>query len=110
MTLPDFLIDHPDGEIRFVGSRISLELVARSFRAGYSAEMILDSYPTLSLLNIYRAIVFYLENRNEVDVLIDDVDRLTGEFEAKHKPRIDIAELRRRLEDRTKAQVLGPVA
>ena len=102
MTLPDFLVDHPDGEIRFVGSRISLEDVARAFRDGYSAEMILGLFPTLSLLNIYKAIVFYLENQKAVDAVIAETDRWSAEMRAKHEPALDMAEMRRRLEARAK--------
>lgn len=97
MVLPDFLVDHPDGEIRFVGSRMSLELVARAFRDGYTAEMIVGLYPTLPLVTVYKAIVFCLENRDFVDKVIADSDRDEEAFHANHKPGLDMAELRRRM-------------
>lgn len=102
--LPEFLVDHPDGEIRFVGSRISLETIARAFQEGYSAEMMVGLYPTLSLLQIYKAIVFYLENREAVDSLIDESDRICAEYRARAKPGPSMAELRRRMEALTQAK------
>ncbi len=67
MDLPDFLIDHPDGEIRLAGHRISLYDVMSLYQQGYSPEKIRDEYPTLPLAVIHKLIAFYLENQAEVD-------------------------------------------
>lgn len=47
MNLPDFLTDHPDGEIRVTGHRISLYTVIRVYNEGQSAEAIHATFPTL---------------------------------------------------------------
>src|SRR5260370_42451230 len=67
MDLPDFLIDHPDGEIRLAGHRISLYDVIVLYQQGYSAKKIHDEYPTLPLAVIHTLIAFYLKNQPEVD-------------------------------------------
>ena len=70
MNLPDFLIDHPDGEIRLTGHRISLLHVVDRYNEGMTAERISVEYPTLSLAHIHTTLAFYLENREEVDAYV----------------------------------------
>ena len=78
--LPDCLHWSPDGEIRVVGHRIGLYHLIYYYNEGYSAEMLLCQYPTLELVVIHKVIVFYLENREEVDAYVAayqaDLDRL----------------------------------
>jgi uncharacterized protein (DUF433 family) len=101
--LPFCLHWHPDGEIRVVGHRIGLYHFIYYYNEGYNAEMLLCQYPTLELVVIHKVIVFYLENREEVDAYLAayqaDLDRLraTGH----HAP--SLAELRARLEARQRA-------
>ena len=96
MTLPDFLVDHPDGEIRFVGSRIGIEDVVRAFVEGYTPEMIFGFHPSLSLLLIYKAIVFYLENATEVDAVIEQTNRQIAAGRNSVQPDLSLAALRQR--------------
>ena len=70
MTLPDFLVDHPDGEIRLTEHRIGLFHIVRYYNEGYSPEMLIEQFPTLSLALIHKVIAFYLENRAEVDAYV----------------------------------------
>ena len=98
MTLPDFLVDHPDGEIRVTGHRIGLFHIVRYYNEGYSPEMLSEQFPTLSLALIHKVIAFYLENRAEVD---DYVAKYEVELEQQRSAAPkgpSLAELRRRLE------------
>ena len=52
--------------LRVCGSRISLEVILTYYRMGYTAEMIADTYPWLSLADIYLVIAFYLRNKKAV--------------------------------------------
>lgn len=52
---------------RVAGSRVSLDSVVYAFLGGQSPESIVDSFPTLSLEQVYGAITFYLSNRDEID-------------------------------------------
>ena len=52
--------------VRVCGSRISLEVILTYYRMGYTAEMIAETYPWLSLADIYLVIAFYLRNKKAV--------------------------------------------
>lgn len=71
MTLPDFLVEAPYGEIRLAGSRIGLYHVVLSYNEGFSAETLLEEFPTLPLALIHKVIAFYLENKSEVDAYVE---------------------------------------
>jgi uncharacterized protein (DUF433 family) len=49
------------------GSRVSLDSVVHSFLDGDSAEAIRESFPTLSLEQVYGAIAYYLGHQAEID-------------------------------------------
>ncbi len=102
MDLPDFLIDHPDGEIRLTGHRISLMQVVDRYNEGLSAEGIAVRYPTLALDQIHKTLAYYLENRAEVDTYIArwhaEIDRLL----AAHVPGPAQIRIRKLMEDRSR--------
>lgn len=52
------------------GTRISLDSVVYAFRDGLSPESIVQSFPLLTLEQVYGAITFYLANRTEVDAYL----------------------------------------
>lgn len=52
------------------GTRISLDSVVYAFRNGLSPESIVQSFPLLTLEQVYGAIAFYLANRAEIDVYL----------------------------------------
>ena len=49
------------------GSRVSLDSIVYGFLDGQSAESIAQSFPVLTLEQVYGAIAFYLANRSEID-------------------------------------------
>lgn len=49
------------------GTRISLDSIVYAFQQGLSPESIVQSFPLLTLEQVYGAITFYLANRNEID-------------------------------------------
>jgi uncharacterized protein (DUF433 family) len=57
----------PDGTVRFKGSRITLDTLVGSLRKGYSVDDIQDSFPTLSIAQIYGGIAWYLNNQAAAD-------------------------------------------
>src|SRR5262249_23854861 len=71
MTLPDFLTEHAYGEISLTGHRIGLYTVMRCYKEGYSAERIVEEFPTLSLDHVKKVIDFALENWDEVDAYVE---------------------------------------
>jgi uncharacterized protein (DUF433 family) len=52
------------------GTRISLDSVVYAFQKGLSPESIVQSFPLLTLEQVYGAIAFYLANRAEIDAYL----------------------------------------
>ncbi|MBD2497861.1 DUF433 domain-containing protein [Nostoc sp. FACHB-280] len=52
------------------GTRISLDSIVYTFRKGLSPESIVQSFPLLTLEQVYGAIAFYLANRTEIDAYL----------------------------------------
>ena len=59
-----------DGAYRINGTRVSLDSVVYAFLNGQSPESIVDSFPSLTLEQVYGAIAFYLANRAEIDIYL----------------------------------------
>ncbi|MCQ3932333.1 MAG: hypothetical protein DPW16_17930 [Chloroflexi bacterium] len=80
----------PSGKIRVGGTRVLLELVIHAFQSGETAEGIVDSYPTLSLADVYAVLAYYLTHRAEVDAYVQQADataeRIQQETEAAYSP------------------------
>ena len=51
-------------------SRVSLDSIVYAFLSGQSAESIAQSFPVLTLEQVYGAITFYLSNRAEIDAYL----------------------------------------
>jgi uncharacterized protein (DUF433 family) len=56
-----------DGTVRITGTRVPLDAVVNQFKLGATAEQIHDSFPVVSLKDIYGAIYYYLEHTDAVD-------------------------------------------
>jgi uncharacterized protein (DUF433 family) len=69
MHLPDFLLEQ-DGEVRLSGHRISLFHLLSFYQEGFSAEMLREQFPTLSMALIHKVLGFYWENKAELDALL----------------------------------------
>ncbi len=52
---------------RIVGTRVSLHSIVYAFLDGDSTETIQQSFPVLTLEQVYGAIAYYLGHREEVD-------------------------------------------
>lgn len=55
-----------EGVYRVCGTRVALDSIVYLFRQGRSPESIQDSFPSLSLAQVYAAISFYLDHEAEV--------------------------------------------
>ena len=60
------------------GTRVSLDSIVYAFLAGQTAESIAQSFPVLTLEQVYGAITFYLANRPDIDAYLR---REEAEFE-----------------------------
>jgi uncharacterized protein (DUF433 family) len=77
-------IEQRDGGFYVSGTRVPLDLIVHEFRNGASPESIRQTFPTLTLEQVYGAVAFYLGHRSEVDASIQDAERVWSEFEAGH--------------------------
>ena len=68
-----------DGAYRITGTRVSLDSVVYAFLDGQTAESVAQSFPGLTLEQVYGAITFYLAHRAEVDAYLKQGE---VEFEA----------------------------
>jgi uncharacterized protein (DUF433 family) len=74
MNLPEFLVDHSDGEIRLTGHRISLYDVISFHQEGYTAERLHERFPSVPLPLICQVLDFYRENLDEVDAYVAECE------------------------------------
>lgn len=72
-------VEQIEGAYHVTGSRVSLDSIVYAFLSGQSPESIAESFPTLSLEQVYGAITFYLANKSEIDAYLREDER---EFEA----------------------------
>jgi uncharacterized protein (DUF433 family) len=61
------LIQDDEGTIRVKGSRVTFDTVMEAFKEGDSPEQIQDSFPSLTLAQIYGAIAWYLNNQRDAE-------------------------------------------
>ncbi|MFB2893753.1 DUF433 domain-containing protein [Aerosakkonemataceae cyanobacterium BLCC-F50] len=59
-----------------VGKRVSLDSIVYAFLAGQSPESIVQSFPVLTLEEVYGAITFYLANRTNIDNYLAEGEKL----------------------------------
>jgi uncharacterized protein (DUF433 family) len=55
---------------RVARTRVSLDSIVYSFWNGESPESIVQSFPTLTLEQVYGAIAYYLDHQDEIDEYI----------------------------------------
>ena len=72
-------VEKRDGDYRISGTRVSLDSIVYAFLRGASPESITQSFPVLTLEEVYGAITFYLAHQTEIDAYLQEGE---GEFEA----------------------------
>ncbi|HTU16719.1 MAG TPA: DUF433 domain-containing protein [Gemmataceae bacterium] len=104
MKLPDFLTEWPFGEIVLTGHRISLYDILYFHKEGYSAEMLHEQFPTLSLDHIEKVLAFARENQAEVDAYVDRCQKEIDHLRATTPRLLDWDEMRRKFEAMKQAE------
>lgn len=89
--------------IRVDQSRVTLDAVVFAFHEGASPEEIASRFPDLTLAAVYSAIVFYLQNRSEVDAYLGQRESRAAELREKVEASPGRAEFRDRLLARARA-------
>jgi len=72
-------VEKREGAYRISGTRVSLDSIVYAFWRGASPESIAQSFPALTLEEVYGAIAFYLAHQTEIDAYLQEGE---GEFEA----------------------------
>jgi uncharacterized protein (DUF433 family) len=102
MTLPDFLCQDEFGGIRLTGHRIALYHLLAYYQEGYSAEMLLEQFPSLSMGLIHKTLAFYWDNKPEVDAYLSQVQARLEE-QRRQGPTVDVGALQARMAARKPA-------
>jgi len=93
-------IEQRDGGYWVTGTRVSLDSLVTVFLNGQSAESIQESFPCVTLEEVYGAIAFYLGNRATIDAYLKEGEAAFERERAKAAPLPP--GLRRRLEEARK--------
>ncbi len=108
MTLPDFLTQDEDGEIRLTGHRIGLYTVVRYAQAGYSAEQIRAELPSLEPVLVDQVLHFTRENQAEVEAYVTAYRAELERQEAAHIHSPAELEVRRFLDSQMGPEAIPP--
>ncbi|MBA2702681.1 MAG: DUF433 domain-containing protein [Blastocatellia bacterium] len=99
ISMPLVITEH--GTIRIKGSRVSLDSIVHHFKLGATAEQIVQSFPSLSLGDVYSSIAYYLTHRQEIEEYLQEqetaADALQEQLESNPDYQAEIAELRSRM-------------
>ena len=72
-------VETREGAYRISGTRVSLDSIVYAFLRGAAPESIAQSFPALTLEEVYGAIAFYLAHQTEIEAYLREGER---EFEA----------------------------
>jgi len=72
-------VEQREGGYWVAGTRVSLDSIVYAFLGGQTAESIAQSFPVLTLEQVYGAIAFYLANRADIDAYLA---KTKADFEA----------------------------
>ena len=101
------LVVTEQGTIRIKGSRVSLDSIVHHFKLGATAEQIVQSFPSLSLADVYSSIAYYLTHRQEIETYLEQqrvaADNLQDQLESNPNYQAEISELRSRILRRSTA-------
>lgn len=70
MPMSGEYVEQRDGGYWVQGTRVSLDSIVYAFLGGQTAESIAQSFPVLTLEQVYGAITFYLAHRSEIDAYL----------------------------------------
>jgi uncharacterized protein (DUF433 family) len=100
-TISTPLVITEQGTIRVKGSRVSLDSIIYHFKLGATAEQIVQSFPSLSLGDVYSSIAYYLTHRQQIEEYLQqqdtEADALQEQLESRPSYQAEIAELRSRI-------------
>ena len=75
-------VEERNGGLYIAGSRVSLDSIVYAYRGGYTPDQIVAAFPAVRLEQVYGAIAFYLDRREQIDRYLEDDER---QFEAQRR-------------------------
>jgi uncharacterized protein (DUF433 family) len=88
--MSEYIKQLENGAYRIADTRVSLDSVVYAFREGRTPEQIVDSFPFLTLEQVYGAIAFYLANKQTIDEYLCqgeiEFEKLRQEWRVKNAP------------------------
>lgn len=78
--MTDQYIEKQDQVYRIKGTRVALDSIIYKFQQGRSPESIQDSFPALSLSQVYAAIAYYLDHQIELEAYLAHNEVTEAEF------------------------------
>jgi len=97
-TDPLLLREDSSGSLRIGQTRVLVELLLWAFQDGATPEAIVQRYPTLSLVDVYTVIAYYLQHQEEMERYLAKQEHRAKEMHERiERGQGDLAELRSRL-------------
>lgn len=103
VSAPPFCWDESGG-IRIGQSRVTLDSLLAAYHSGFTPEEIAFQFSVLRLEEIYAAIAYYLNHRQEIDNYLDQRRQKAQQQRSEFVQQYNLADLRQRLSDRSQAQ------
>jgi uncharacterized protein (DUF433 family) len=67
-------VEYHDEVYRVAGTRVALDSIVRRFWAGDAPESIVQSFPVLTLEQVYGAIAYYLRHQEDIDTYLQQAE------------------------------------
>lgn len=103
VSAPPFRWDEAGG-IRIGRSRVTLDSLLAAYQNGSTPEEIAVQYSVLHLEEIYAAIAYYLNHRQEIDRYLEERCQKARQQRSEFVREYNLVNLRRRLLDRYESQ------
>lgn len=96
---PEWLTQTTQGTYRIADTRVSIDSVIIAFWQGATPEEIVQSYPALSLAQVYSCIGYYLSNQQIIDAYLKEQKQSAQEWKKTlgEQQKVELSALRERL-------------
>lgn len=86
-----------DGVVLVANTRVPLDTLVYAFHEGATPEEIVQRYPSLTLVDVYAAIAYYLQHAAEVDAYLRERELQAEQVRRQNESRFDPTGIRSRL-------------
>lgn len=94
---PTPLVVSADDVVLVRGTRVPLDTIVLEFKQGATAEEIAEQYSSLDLADVYAVISYYLRHQSDVEIYLQQRQKLAQEVRTENERRFPSKELRDRL-------------